>query len=197
MLKKIMKFKYNFNPVLHNRIVLYFFSIIALFDLIYFLNINDMYSFAILILTGFLTSFFIKNMVVILFVALIVTHVLKYGNSTYSEGYEGVDADKPDKKESKKGSESSKDEKKSNSNFEISDASSKLKEFTKKIDTIKKTKGTDEEVSRSELIDKLPEIKETRNKILSQVEQMEPLLEKFQGYIEKFNQYKETMKNKV
>ena len=80
-LNKLLKLKYNFNPVLQNRIVLYFFFIVALFDMVYFLNIRDFYSFATLFLVGFLTTFFSKNMIVVLFTALLVTHVLKYGKS--------------------------------------------------------------------------------------------------------------------
>ena len=47
----------------------------------------------------------------------------------------------------------------------------------------------EEDPEKNELIDKLPEIKETRDKIVNHVKDMQPLLEKFQGYIDKFNDY--------
>jgi hypothetical protein len=178
-----MKLRYNFNPLVHNRIILYLFFAIALIDLVYFLNIGDMYSFSVLILVGILTSFFIKNMVVILFVAVIVTHLLKYGRSSFSEGMGGMDKEN-DETDDKKSTAS---DKKTSTSDKKSPAS--LKDFTKNIDNIINQKEDD---TQNELIEKLPEIKETRDKIVNHVKDMQPLLEKFQGYIEKFNAYKES-----
>jgi len=180
MFNKLMKLRYNFSPVLHNRIILYFFFAIALIDLVYFLNIGDMYSFSVIILVGLLTSFFIKNMTVILFVAIIVTHLLKHGRASFSEGMEGMDKDSIETDE--KNSASS--EKKSASTNKKSAAS--LKDFSKNIQEII---SQDDDAEKNELIDKLPEIKETRDKIVNHVKDMQPLLEKFQGYIDKFNDY--------
>ena len=110
-LNKLLKLKYNFNPILHNRVILYFFFAIALFDLLYFLNNKDMFSFSALILIGILTSFFNKNMTVILFVAIIFTHILKYGRSSFEgldnmdskkEGIDGDEENVDDKKDTKK-----------------------------------------------------------------------------------------------
>jgi hypothetical protein len=179
-----MKLKYNFNPLLHNRIILYLFFAIALVDLVYFLNIGDMYSFSVLILVGMLTSFFNKNMTVILFVAVIFTHLLKYGRSSFSEGMEGMDKEESEDKE-----EPASDKKKSPTIDKKSAAS--LKDFSKNIEQII---SQDDDAEKNELIDKLPEIKETRDKIVNHVKDMQPLLEKFQGYIEKFNNYNESGK---
>jgi len=91
-LDKIMKYTYNFSPILHNRIVLYFLSILAIADIIYFTSVNDVRSLIILVLVGILTSFFSKNMIVILVLALSVTHILKYGvDNTYEGMKEGKD----------------------------------------------------------------------------------------------------------
>jgi hypothetical protein len=178
-----MKLRYNFNPLLHNRIILYLFFAIALIDLVYFLNVGDMYSFSLLVLVGFLTSFFIKNMTVILFVAVIITHLLKYGRSSFSEGLEGIDKESDETID--------KDSTASNKKTSTSDKKSpaSLKDFSKNIDDIINQK---EDTTQNELIEKLPEIKETRDKIVNHVKDMQPLLEKFQGYIEKFNSYKES-----
>uniref|UniRef100_A0A6C0L785 Uncharacterized protein n=1 Tax=viral metagenome TaxID=1070528 RepID=A0A6C0L785_9ZZZZ len=181
MFNRLMKLKYNFNPILHNRIILYFFFAIALIDLVYFLNIGDMYSFSVIILVGMLTSFFVKNMIVILFVAIVVTHLLKHGRSSFSEGMEGMDEDivETDKKKS-----ASSDKKKSSTSDKKPTAS--LKDFSKNIEEII---SKEEDPEQNELIEQLPEIKETRDKIVNHVKDMQPLLEKFQGYIDKFNDY--------
>jgi len=180
MFNRLMKLKYNFSPILHNRIILYFFFAIALIDLVYFLNIGDMYSFSVIILVGMLTSFFIKNMIVILFVAIVVTHLLKHGRASFSEGLEGMDdsVENDDKKTT------TSDKKKSPGSDKKSVAS--LKDFSKNIEEIV---NKEEDPEKNELIDKLPEIKETRDKIVNHVKDMQPLLEKFQGYIDKFNEY--------
>ena len=182
MFNKIMKMRYNFSPILHNRIILYFFFAIALIDLVYFLNIGDMYSFSVLILVGILTSFFIKNMIVILFVAVVTTHLLKYGRSSFSEGMEGMDNDVDD------------DNVKTNSDKKDSpeETTSKLKDFSKNIDNIITTTKNEKQ---SDLAKVMPDIKDTRDQIVDHVKQMQPLLEKFQGYIDKFNEYKKSSNN--
>ena len=182
MFNKLMKLKYNFSPILHNRIILYFFFAIALIDLVYFLNIGDMYSFSVIILVGLLTSFFIKNMIVILFVAIVVTHLLKHGRASFSEGMEGMDEDIVETNDKKS---TSSDKKKSSTSSDKKSPAS-LKDFSKNIEEII---SKEEDPEQNELIEKLPEIKETRDKIVNHVKAMEPLLEKFQGYIDKFNDY--------
>lgn len=78
----------NADAVLHNVFVLYFLLFLALGNLFYLVNSHN-YAFAgAFILIGFITSFFSKNMVVILCIAIVATNVLQFGS--YS-GLEGVD----------------------------------------------------------------------------------------------------------
>lgn len=77
------------NVIIHNRFVLYFIFFIALADLYYLTMAGDFFSVAVFILIGFLTSFFSKNMMIIFFIALTVTNILKYGTKIrHSEGFE-------------------------------------------------------------------------------------------------------------
>jgi hypothetical protein len=86
------------NAIIHNRFILYFIFFIALADLYYLTVAGDFFSVSIFILIGFLTSFFSKNMMIIFFIALTVTNILKYGTKIrHSEGFE--DADESDEKE--------------------------------------------------------------------------------------------------
>lgn len=91
------------NAIIHNRFILYFIFFIALADLYYLTVAGDFFSVSIFILIGFLTSFFSKNMMIILFIALTVTNILKYGTKIrHSEGFEqnsDEDANKKDEKE--------------------------------------------------------------------------------------------------
>ena len=108
---KIFKVNYNFSPVLHNRAILYFFLFLVIIEVVYFIGARDIASLVILLSVGFLTTFFNKNMIIVLFLALVITNVLKYGigsrlNESFvdyqsKEGFEGKDDTKDDKTEDK------------------------------------------------------------------------------------------------
>jgi hypothetical protein len=91
------------NAIIHNRFILYFIFFIALADLYYLTVAGDFFSVSIFILIGFLTSFFSKNMMIIFFIALTVTNILKYGTKIrHSEGFEDADADEDANKKDEK-----------------------------------------------------------------------------------------------
>lgn len=172
-LKKVMKLKYDFNPLLRNRVILYFLLFLVIIDSIYFLNTKDFYSFATLILVGFLTSFFSKNMTVIFVIALVVTHILKFGKSSYEgmeempESPETVDktADTDEEKKEKKESFSDKKDEKVPPKIEYDDLK---KDFT--------------------------EFQNIQDKILKGMTEIDPLLQKAEAFITKFEGYKEQTK---
>lgn len=100
--------------ILHNRYILYVIFVIALGDLLILVHMNDYYSAAIFGLIGFLTSFFSKNMIVILFIAIAFTNIIKYGAKAGVEGMtvEGNEESKEsEESEESKGSEESEEEK--------------------------------------------------------------------------------------
>lgn len=74
--------------ILYNRAVLYFIFFLTLGYLFFLIIQTDYYTFAIFILIGFLTSFFSKNMIVILSLALSVSFIFKYGTKIRPEGFE-------------------------------------------------------------------------------------------------------------
>jgi len=79
------------NNILHNRYILYLIFIIALSDLLLLVYNNDYYSASIFILIGFLTSFFSKNMIVILFISIAFANIIKYGTKAGTEGMSSND----------------------------------------------------------------------------------------------------------
>jgi hypothetical protein len=83
----------NKNAILHNKYVLYLIFIIALGNLLTLVYTYDYYSASIFVLIGFLTSFFSKNMIVILFIAIAFTNIIKYGAKAGIEGIEGMTSD--------------------------------------------------------------------------------------------------------
>lgn len=74
------------NDVLHNRFILYFIFILAVGNLFHFVFSNDLMSVGVFIVSGLLTSFFSKNMVVIMVISMVVTNVIRVGGGT--EGFE-------------------------------------------------------------------------------------------------------------
>jgi len=61
------------NSILYSRCLLYIVLFISLINLFYIINLNQTYSLVIFFLVGFITSFFIKNMIVILLFATFVS----------------------------------------------------------------------------------------------------------------------------
>ena len=162
---KLGKLSYNFNPVLHNRIVLYFFFIISVIEIFYFVNVNDMASLAIFIIIGFLTTFFSKNMIVILCISLCITNVLKYGTSgSLNEGFGTEDDD---------------------------DETSPTTSPTTTSTTSPNNSDVDNPITtKAQLKEEFNEFQDVQSKILGGIKEMDPLLKKAEGFIEKFEQYK-------
>jgi len=91
------------NVFLNNVYVLYAIFLIAVGNLFYLLLENNIVFVMIFMIIGFLTSFFNKNMIVILTTTLVFTNVLKYGiGIRHTEGLENDDEDKGKKDGNKK-----------------------------------------------------------------------------------------------
>jgi len=77
----------DFRNVLKSRIILYLFFFASLIQLFLFSMSGDLTVAALFILTGFLVSFFSKNMIVVLCLALVVSNIFKYGLVNTTEGF--------------------------------------------------------------------------------------------------------------
>ena len=78
----------NYTLTLNSRPLLYFVLFLTMGDLIYFSIDGDMLFIFIYLAVGYLTSFFSKNMIVIMVIAMTVTHVLRLGKIGKNEGME-------------------------------------------------------------------------------------------------------------
>jgi hypothetical protein len=65
--------------VLQNKFVLYFVFVLAVGNLFHFVFRQDLMSVGIFIATGLLTSFFSKNMTVIMVIAMVVANIFQIG----------------------------------------------------------------------------------------------------------------------
>ena len=116
-------------------------------------------------LIGFLTSFFSKNMIVIMFVALTVSSLLQYGiRANAHEGLENKEGEQePKNEESAQPDEKKPDEKKPDE------------------------KKPDEKTPKKE---ETEEFVEVQKQILAGVEKMEPLLQKAEAFMDKYQNAK-------
>lgn len=186
-LKNLRKMKISLNPILYNRVILYFLSLLAILDIIYFMSTNDGRSLLAFILIAILTTFFSKNMIVILVIALSITHVIKYGNSAY-EGFEGesegevVDAEKSKVVDAEKSEvvDAEKSE-------EVDEKKERMKENTVKIPSAKKV---DKEVEYADLKKEYKDFEGIGKDIMDNVKKIEPLLTKAEAFITKYENYK-------
>jgi hypothetical protein len=97
IMKKTGKMTTLSHDLLHNQFVLYFIFIIAVANLFHFVFANDIMSVGTFIATGLLTSFFSKNMIVIMVISIVVTHVIRIGNGNTRDGFKSKKSDEDDK----------------------------------------------------------------------------------------------------
>lgn len=76
--------------LLHNKALLYFIFAISFGNFMLELMGGDFYFVVVYLLIGFLTTFFNKNMIVVLLMATIFANILKYGKES-TEGFEASD----------------------------------------------------------------------------------------------------------
>ena len=89
-LKKVMA-KVPMKKLMYNRGVLYALCILALFNIVMYANSRDFNSVMTMLIVGVLVSFFSKNMIVVLAVAIGVTYLLNYTSvKLISEGAENM-----------------------------------------------------------------------------------------------------------
>lgn len=84
-----MNFPAGIKKVLNNKFVLYLVYFIAAMNIFGYVNVNDFNSIALFTLIAYVTSFFNKNNVVILLIAVLITNIL--GNTQFMivEGLKG------------------------------------------------------------------------------------------------------------
>jgi hypothetical protein len=179
----------NKNAILHNKFVLYLIFIIALGNLLTLVYTYDYYSASIFVLIGFLTSFFSKNMIVILFIAIAFTNIIKYGAKAGVEGMTSDDSDDSNEKES----ETETDEEESGKKESSKKKSTKKQDTdTKESLSVETNEGSNKEKFEQDKnivytsdedkeMDKTDKMILSQEKILKSMNKYKPLLDTLQG----------------
>ena len=125
--------------LLTNKYVLIFVFIVSIGNIIQLATEGDYTAIAIIILIGVITSFFSKNMMVIMIIAISVANILKFGTEITKPwiGNEGFETEPEKEEEEEADKEEKKEEKKDKSTKE--QETEELEKFTtKKQDMIEK-----------------------------------------------------------
>lgn len=99
--------------MINNKWILYAVLLISIVDLFNFYTKGDTVAIAIFIAVGFLTTYFSKNMLVVLVLAIAVTHIARFGSASLegmSSEEEEADEEEEDKVDEGMADESSDDE---------------------------------------------------------------------------------------
>lgn len=132
------------------------FLAMTLVQVLFFVNSGNVAAVVTLGLIGFLTSFFSKNMIVIMFVALTVSSLLQYGiRANTHEGLENQEGEQEPK----------------------------IEEPVKVADEKMPEEMPDEKTPKKE---ETEEFVEVQKQILAGVEKMEPLLQKAEAFMDKY-----------
>jgi methyl-accepting chemotaxis protein len=177
-IKSIFNSKSQLSNIVYNKPILYFMLLLSLSNL-YLLSFKGEGMFALVfILIGFICSFFTKNMTIILFLSLCITNIIK-GGSGLSEGFED------DSTSSKMSTEALKKETK------------KMAEKIKNADD-SVPEGADENTLQHVKNIKLhaTELLDVQNELIDNMQKIDPILNRAEKIISKFEKYKGEVKEK-
>ena len=182
---KLLKMKYNFNPILQNQLVLYLFLFMTLTQVVLFVSNNDTTGIVLMCIIGFLTTFFSKNMIVILCVALTMTNLVKKGMKQV--GYEGFE-DKKEEENKETEEDTTKKEKKESAKVydEVDNAPNSNESSSQTKDEMKR------EFER--LKEEYPEFSALKEDIVDAMVKIDPILDKAETFMNKYSKYKSQKK---
>ena len=175
--------------MLHNKILLYVVFIFSLLNLFILANTGNYTSVVVFILIGFITSFFSKNMLVILLLSLILTNILKYGSSL-NEGFE--DGEKDEKEdENDDENDDEKDEKEDEKEDENDDENDDEKDEKDKKSKEKKQSKSDKDEGFTEDAKKedfntegLEDLQKNTDELMKTISSLTNKIEKFSKFTE-------------
>ena len=145
--------------ILTNKWILYFIFVVGFYDAVQFYQRGNMVAFAIFFVVGFLTSFFSKNMTVIIVMSIAIAHLVAYGNRM-SEGLENKEGEEEEEEEEEE------------EGFEDEEAEAEGEAEVKKVKKVKAEDKEEEDTAEnfeSELVAK-------QNELIKSMDSLKPLL---------------------
>lgn len=165
--------------MLYNKWILYLMFIISLVDLTQFYMRGNTNAIMLFFAVGLLTTFFSKNMTVVLVMALALTHIVSYGTGAL----EGMDGEAEDEDEDE-------DEDEEDAADEVEDAAEGQKEES--FSDSKKTQGSIDETAKTvallskdtkDLPTQTVELLNKQKELMANMTLLQPLLKKAEDFI--------------
>lgn len=172
---------FDMKSLLHNTFVLYFILFISVAYLFFFMQTGNFRSVFVFLLVGFLTSFYSKNMIVVLTCALIGTRIISTMDSLHEgletkEGIADKKKNKDVKKSKKNGEESSEEDETIDEELEgVSNKEIKELLSDKKI--------------RQDIQEDLQGMLKTQEQMIEGMSKLEPLIDKAEKFRQKYQKY--------
>jgi|SaaInlV_150m_DNA_4_1039716.scaffolds.fasta_scaffold25755_2 hypothetical protein len=168
----------NLGAFLHNRYLLYILCILAIVNIVLLGNKRDYNSIIVFVVVSLLTSYFNKNMIVILSVGLLAVYALNYKKS-HKEGVENQGDAGTAAGEEGEGSTSEEEPDK-----DI------VPTTTTKEDKPLESTSTDRQALYNNLTNDFKEFQDVQKNLLATMKQIDPLLQQAEGFVSKFEDYK-------
>jgi len=173
-LKSLRKFNISFNPVISNTPLLYAIVLLSCLDIMYMFQANKFNALFVFFLSAMIMTYFSKNMMVILFFALVITHIFRFG-SNVSEGMESKNKEKPGEEEA------SEDKPKKNADIDevVDDMINNMTE-DEKNEIIE---------NKDEITKDFAEVSKLQETMVNNVKALEPILNKAEKFMNKYGKY--------
>lgn len=199
----------NFTDLLKNKYVLYFVLFVAFSNLLGFINTRNVEAVAVMLIAGLITSYFFRNMIVILFVSILAANIYTSFRVRIDvkEGMENKKAPHPKKNtKNTKNTKNNKVEKMSNKNNDEQENRNKDNEIetqqTKETMNVKYPKNLDDAYNHLQsLMENGNLTKETQSLLQEQKQLMEtlqtmtPTLNNAMGMLKSINNWMPNMSN--
>ena len=156
----------NLGAALHNRYLLYVLSILAIVNVVLLGNKRDYNSIIVFVVIALLTSYFNKNMIVILSAGLLAVYALNYKKS-YKEGNQNQ-GDDPDA---------------------VATNNTTTTTNEGQLET------TERQKLYNDLTNDFKEFQNVQQELLSTMKKIDPLLQQAEGFVNKFEGYKNKAKS--
>ena len=201
MLKKAQTsfLKLNYGALLHNCYVMYFVLFLAIADLLVLTVSKEYFFILIFILVGYLTSFFSKNMMVIMVVAIVATNVLRSGSGVrLSEGLKNAEEEEKRLEESLENAEEEKPLEESLENADEEKSTEDAVEDKKKEQKPKTTESFDLNTKKATSLSSSPiegldvlgdqtaQLISTQKKLMENMKTLEPMLTQAEKFMSQF-----------
>lgn len=158
--------------MLYNKWILYFIFVVALVDLVQFYMRGNTNALIFFFSIGFLTTFFSKNMTVVLVIALALTHIVSYGTGAL----EGMDnGEEEEDTEEEDTAEEEEDATKEEESFASSEKSIK--------DTAKTVALLSSDANAKDLPAQTVELLNKQKELMANMDNLKPLLKQAEAVI--------------